>query len=262
MKTLLACLFALLIASCQNDAETTDDEEVVKKHIKADSTQTFDWTYGMCSFSGTFLPSEISKETLENTSRLCFSGVKLEDDPTVLIPKLKEMTYKNQEILAFLKDMKAEYDNKEMLLKKDVGTTDYWRNLQKIRLKELREEYELKRTLIEGYSNPKILINSSFSTNCKKYVGPLVSNDSTQLMTAWKEIIDIQKKQNGNPDDVSDQFSQQQNSPQKWDFARETILLFGWYNCVNEQRAYWQNDDEVQAKFAQLFVKIDKSCDN
>lgn len=262
MKKALLFLCAILTTSCQNTAETDDYKEVKETVVLTDSTQTFDWSYGMCTYSGTFLPSEISKVTLEHTSQLCFSGVKLVSDPTILIPKLKEMTYKDYEILAFLRDMKSEFEHKEILLKKHVVETDYWENLRAIKLKELREEYGLKRTLIESYGNPKVLVNSSFSINCKKYVGPLVSNDSTQLMIAWKEIIDIQKKENGNPDDVSARFSQQQNSPQKWEFARETILLFGWYNCANEQRIYWQNDDEVQAEFARLFVKIEQSCDN
>lgn len=262
MEKALLFLWAILIISCQNAAESSDDKEVKKVTVIADSTQTFGWTYGMCTYSGTFLPSEISKATLERTNELCFSGVKLTNDPTVFIPKLKEITFREHEKTTFLKDLKTEFEHKEILLKKHVVETNYWENLRAIRLKELREEYELKRTLIESYGNPRVLVNSSFSINCKKYVGPLVSNDSTQLMTAWKEIIDIQKKENGNPDDVSARFSQQQNSPQKWEFARETILLFGWYNCANEQRIYWQNDDEVQAEFTRLFVKIEQSCDN
>lgn len=262
MKYVTAFLLVLLISSCQKAAETTDNEEVAESTIVSDSTQTFEWTYGMCQYTGTFLPSEISKEALEHTSQLCFSGVKLEGDPTVFIPKLKEMSYQDHEILAFLKELKAEFEEKELLLKRDVVETDYWKNLRAIRLKELREEYALKRSLMEGYSNPKALLSGSFSENCNSYVRPLASKDSTEIIRVWKQLMDKQKAENGNPSDIESRFSQQQNSPQKWEFARETILIYGWYNCVNDQRTQWQNDDEVQAGFARLFVKIDQICDN
>ncbi len=262
MKTLLVYLFVALLTSCQSTSETTEKEEITNKVIVADSTQNFEWTYGMCHFSGTFLPSEVSKETLERTSQLYFSGVKLAGDPTEFIPKLKEIVYKKNEISFFLNELKSEFEQQEAVLKNNVINTDYWRNLQSIRLKELREEYALKRTLMEGYLNPEVIVKSSFAKNCTSYVTPLVAKDSAQTMLLWQQITDKQMVQNGNPADVEATFLAQQSSVHKWLFAQESLLIFGWYNCANEQRVYWQNDDEVQAQFARLFVQIKKTCDD
>jgi len=220
--------------------------------------KTFEWDDVLCRFKGTYDPSKISLQTIEETKKLIDfgMGLPLQTDKTVWSPddvsKLdadaldKEYT----ETLKMLEDLKP-------------ADTEFFRDLKAKHIETLKRSYEFGKVTIRAYADPTVLRDYQESQQaCFTSWGlPLIAGGDA-LLSAWRELHEEQLKRNGAPDLLNARFNERYASEQRNEWARVEIMNFGWWNCVNKSIPYVENDGSAEEQFKKLFVKVETlECD-
>lgn len=212
----------------------------------------------LCEIEGTYDSSKYTEVQLRNTLMLAFSvgSVPLHTSGSVF-------KYKDIAKLDIAK-LDTEYQEKTKKLKElDIVKTEYWEQLRQEQLRETEQSYKLSRLRMQGYTNPKILLEAENVGECRAdYAEPLVAGGDI-LLEAWKKVHLKHKENNGDPDRLQRIFDEQFNSPDKFKFATVEVTTFGWWNCVVRkiERPGDQFENSLE-DFEKMFVKLKEiSCD-
>lgn len=259
--------------SCKKENTTlnihqNNSAKVVSESIKKDSStvsqqnkeEIFNFSTELCDNKGHFNSGKYSKEELEGTYKLWFQmdGVLLSTPSVFNLNSLQKVRTEKDEILTQLdKDFASQ---KKVLENLKVVKDPYWEHIKTQKLQELLDEYEFRKTEIQAFSNPSILINNRLSKSCQNFVKALTS-DETQMIEEWRKLREEISKKNGNPKRIMDEFEEHLNSPNKKDYAIVDLITFGWGNCANEGVNRTEHDEKMNDKFNSLFIKIDSICD-
>jgi hypothetical protein len=216
----------------------------------------FFWSEGMCAMTGTFNPSHYTVKELDNTWSLTSKGGSLGD----------VINYFDNESFqpVSLDTLNAQYNRTLKNLKELKLVTKgskYWNQLKQQRIKELEDEYKLKRIVIEAYQNPSVLLNNDFTDSCLLYASALASNDTSIIFSAWRQLHNDQLKHNGAPDLLEKRFQDKFDSPDKLKHAKSALMGYGWWNCANRQILHVENDGKMAVEFEKLFLKVQMECD-
>jgi hypothetical protein len=250
----------LLLSACES--KTTPAEQKGDAKVQPTDTATaatasvFSWNTELCENKGKFDPQQYTPEQLHNAYDLWFtySGVALETDGTVFQP---EDIVKLDSV-----KLREEYEGKKSVLEA-MKTVDrpYWQKLKQQRLRELEDEYELKKIAIEAYTRPEVLLNNRFAKPCGEYAQALASADTARLFGAWKALAEKQKAQNGSPEQFMERFYEKFRSDNRLEYAKVDLITFGWWNCANGTLTHVDRDEQMETEFRQLFTDIQSECD-
>lgn len=253
-------LVTLLAWSCASKAskknETASTPQSISDTANIGSASTFIWTTELCENKGTYDSVKYSAAQLQNTYDLWFrfSGVALETDGTASKPE--EISKLDANKLAEEYQKQKKYFNQMV-----VVNLPYWQKLKEERIRELDNEYELKKITIESYGNPAILNTSRFSKSCPEFVNALTSKDTSVLMAFWKSFAEKQSLKNGSPESYMARFYESFNSENRLVYAKIDLITYGWWNCVNQSLPHRNRDEQVEAEFNKLFSSVKSECD-
>lgn len=222
--------------------------------VPGEPLQRFDWAQGACSYECVFDNRRYSARQIESAASLVLDSYYLN---TSAVPDAPGET-----MTAHSAELTAEYAaKKKQLAAMQLPEGEFWSKLKADRNKELEESYALKKLAIEASAQPALLAQSPFSKPCMNYASALASGNETELLAAWKQLLEEKKKKNGYPEGLQKRFDEQWESPDRLSFARYDLLVYGWWNCANHAITHVEPDFAALKKLQSLFVKVNESCD-
>jgi hypothetical protein len=259
-----ALFLVFIIAGCSNPVKEPEKKIISFKKpenkavsAEKDSTAVFRWESELCTHESTFDTRLYTEEELRGTRRL------LQMTGSVLL-EVKDVAFKPDQIadLSTLKELDLEYQTKRKQLQDMTIVNDsYWIKIKERLLVAMKDEYDLSRICIQAYTNPKVLKGNRFSKYCPDLITALTSNDSTKLIAAWKTLVEEQCKKNASPDYLMERFERESHDPDWMMYGRIELVTFGFSNRVNDQIEHVKNDEAINRKFDQLFLKTHSECD-
>lgn len=272
MKTGFLSLLFLAVLSCkkentvstnhQNKAETITSQNS-KNHPETPSQnkeEIFNFQNELCDNKGYFDADKYSKEQLQDTYILWYkmSGSLLSTTSVFNLNGLQKVRAEKEAILSKLDQNFS--DQKKRLENLKLVNDPYWENVRAQKLRELDYEYAFRKTEIQAFSNPGVLLSPKFSKECENFAKALNSND-TRMVEEWRKLREEMSRKNSDPQRIMDEFEERLNSSEKEDFATIDLITFGWGNCVNDHIKRVDYDENMYKKFNALFIKIDSECD-
>ncbi|GHA63681.1 hypothetical protein [Pontibacter akesuensis] len=267
-------VFIFLFASCQNrEVSSTDtvlsvavsENESDRELTESDtSAKKFEWQFGLCENTGFYETGKFSEKQLRDTYFLLFeynSVTALNTDATLDEPEYYNANY----IGNSLKKLEQEYLVAVQKLKKlDLVPTQFWLKHKELSLLQLEELYKLKKLALEAHLNPTLLEGTPNSDKCRRYISALISEDTTELLNAWKKHVELKKSNNGAPEKLEQEYQRQLETTDRLLFARIDLMNYGWWNCANNQRKYvdgFNQEGQMTKEFDRLFIKVESECD-
>lgn len=219
-------------------------------------TKTFKWSSEMCDYQSVYNAKKVSLAQLKDTLKLMkMQGLPLNFDAT---PQNLDAVDKLN-----VADLQSEYEAKKREIEGlKLVKNSYFENFRKAKLKELEQVYQLSKVTAEGYKNPQIIKDFDFAPSCvSKYADSLISGGD-DLLNIWLEVNKESRKNNSDPNYIRKKYETQLNSPDKFRYARNEVMTFGWWNCANLSIEYVSSDGQAEKEFKKLFVKTKTiNCD-
>jgi hypothetical protein len=107
--------------------------------------------------------------------------------------------------------------------------------------------------------HPDRILQNEFYDSCKLYADAIVSNDSTQLVNAWR-ILNQHKLRYSTPFLLEKEFLEGLKSKNWRELAKIEIIRFGYGNCVNHQ-VYHNHDTTMWTdKYMEEFDAVKTEC--
>jgi hypothetical protein len=155
-----------------------------------------------------------------------------------------------------------EYLNKlEIYEKLDFVEDTFWNRLKTELIQYYTSAHDLMTITILAYENPDTLLSYQLvDSACIFYRDALIAG-GTELLSAWKVLVDYKKSQNGYPERLQRIYDEQIASPLKYDYARLDIMKFGWWNSANHMLPHIDQSYRYQDNFERLFKYHRCSCD-
>jgi hypothetical protein len=218
-------------------------------------TRSFRWQEGQCEYVGTYDAQKYNLAKLKNTYSLV-QGFQITATLNATVWKYEEI--KN---LPNIAGLDKEYELKSGELRNlDIVGTPYWQALKEKRLKELEQEYRLDKVTILAYQDPSVLKDYPYADSCVKTYASALITGGADLLAVWRQVSEDSRKRNGDPERLRRIFEQQNNSPDKYEYALVEVMSFGWFNCANGVRAS-SDPEELQKSFKKLFTRTRRSCE-
>lgn len=252
--------FILIITACSSSKK----DQVIKKstekkalQVEKDSVGVFKWESELCEHENTFNARLYNVEELRGTLNLLnmVGGLMLEINGTAFGPD-------QIDDLSSLEELDLEYQKKKNALQNlKIVNEPFWKEVKKLMLQEMKDEYDLARIGIQAYTNPNALKGNRFSNICPDLVVALTGKDTLLLISTWKALVIEQCKSNGSPEYLMKEFDEENSGPDRMMHARVRLITFGWHNRVNRTIRNLAHDEKLNDKFDQLFLKTHSECD-
>jgi len=222
--------------------------------------RTFKWGDELCEFASTYEGAKYSEKQLKNTLDHLYrnTGPMLATDVTVFNPdKLSSLS---------MEALDKEYrEKKAETTALDIVNVPFWQQYRQRKLRQLEQEYVLKKITLLSYDNPAVLKTYKNAPDCvAKYADALIKGGET-LVAVWKAQVEEQCKHNGSPERLRNEFAQNNGSSRRLEYARTEVTTFGWWNCANQHLDYAGSGDEypeLDKEFRKLFIKTSTiQCD-
>lgn len=137
--------------------------------------------------------------------------------------------------------------------------TPYFNKIKQKRIKEIERLKLLSLLEIESYSNPKILMNDSYSKEqCSEYTNALIAGGDV-LLKMRKKMAE-ESRDEGNTD-AWGRYIKEKESGNEMEYARVFVTTFGWWNCVNNSIERVDGNDVNLSGFMKLFDNITTECE-
>ncbi|MBO9564249.1 MAG: hypothetical protein J7621_15810 [Niastella sp.] len=251
---LTAMVASFLLCSC-SDPTPEAKQETPAAQSKSDSAAIFTWATELCENKGSYDPELYNASQLQNTYDLWFALASLQLDNGQTVYEPKDIATIN------LQTLTTEYEKKkEHLQQAEVIHAPFWQQLKKQRLKELDDEYALKKATLQAFLDPATLKTSRFAKDCPQVVAALTADTATML-AAWKSFTEEQKAKNGAPEVYMAKFYEKYNSPQRITYAMIDLITFSFGNCANNTLVHTSRDSTMENEFNKLFTDIKTVCD-
>ncbi|HEX6426687.1 MAG TPA: hypothetical protein VF008_03335 [Niastella sp.] len=257
MRQFITIILVTLTAwSCASRSAKKNENPSTQQPVSDTATSTYVWMTELCENKGTYYIAKYTAEQLQNTYDLWFrfGGVILETDATPF--ELEDISKLDSDKLTNEYQKQKKYFNQMVIV-----NTPYWQKLKEQRIRELEDEYELKKIAIESYSNSAVLNTNRFSKACSDFVSILTSKDTAVLVAFWKSFAEKKSLQNGSPESYMARFYEKFNSKDRLAYAKIDLTTYGWYNCAAEALTYMGRDGKMEAEFNKLFSNIKSECD-
>jgi len=219
-----------------------------------DTLATFSWESEMCTYTGRYDTRKYTARQLTDTQDLLRGGL-LSTSATVFRPediaKLSVDTLEAEytKVLAHVKGLQPV-----------PGAP--WRELKRRKIQELNDQYRATRLTILGYTNPSLLVNSTYPAACKTYVRGLAANNDSMIIASWQQLVREQQKNNSIPESLQERFEQEATASNWHEYAQVALIGFGWWNCVNATIRSAEPTEQMYRQYEQLFVKVQSECED
>lgn len=214
--------------------------------------EVFEWYEGSCLSTAIIDSSKANYQQVQNAHYTLIQASELSQPFLAYQPK--DTTYLK------IKSIRFECHNFVTELEQmEYPKGDYWANLKKMRLENIREQCLLREKAVIALNQPKALKGTPYCKACSYYVNALEKGGKT-LLNAWKELHDKEVAGALDPEPINKAFEQHWNAPDKELWARIEVLRYGWWNCVLENQTAWFDENQYHREFKKLMSSIQLEC--
>lgn len=270
---LLPALLAMVLPACSADdpptsAPTKTAEPAVQLAVEppvapaaaptaapaADSLATFSWDDDMCHFSGRYNPRRYTRRQLTDTYTLLSIGT-LRSSATAYMP---------EDVAQLRPDsLEAEYARvRTQVVQLQLVPGSKWRELRRLKLQEVDDQYRAKKLTLQGYANPSQLLQSTYPASCQAYVRGLALGEDSLIRQSWVALLREQQQHNGAPEKLQQRFDQQQASANWRAYAQVALMSYGWWNCINHTIRRVQLTPALHQQYEALFSELQTACED
>lgn len=211
--------------------------------------RTFKWSYDVCEYQSSYDAKKYNLAELQDTLKLLnINGTPLNFDATPFdINKVEELN---------INELEQEYATKKREIENlKLIKSAYFGKLREDKLRELEQVYRLSKVTAEAHKNPQVLKDFSFAQSCiNEYAEPLITGGDS-LLSTWLTVNRESRKNNASPENIRKIYERQFNSPDKFRYARNEVMTFGWWNCANNFIEYVQDNGQAEKEFKKLFTR-------
>lgn len=219
--------------------------------------RTFTWQDEVCLNTGTFPAGAYTQRQLRDTYQLT-SGILL----TTNTVAFDFGSYNDAYFKRAAASLEHEHDSLATLLRGlQVVPNPYWRRMKQLRERQLAEEYAFHKAQLEGYFHPESWRRNQYYAHCTAYADALASADTVLVLKAWRKLVDEEKRNNGYPEALEQEFARASARPEAFEYAKMKLMTFGWGNCANSLSQYNRLDEKGEPvdKFGQLFTHVSQA---
>jgi hypothetical protein len=223
-----------------------ENKDSLKTKSDNSNLKTYVWFHDMCEYKGYYDSIIYKKEILDNLYNL-WQGNNMTLSDYTSIFDFRDTNKLN------IDSLNIEYKRiKKHIQNIKIIEIPLWQNLRKARIKELDTIYETQKSYIEGFKNPKQLLNNKYSNFCKEFAEALASDNKQDLLDEWKNFI-----KNINNPITYEKYLKQSKTPEKYLYAKIHLMTFGWWNCCNHFIKYVEKTEEMEKEFNKFFIKVE-----
>ncbi len=212
----------------------------------------FEYETELCNCKAQFDTTKYSRQQLQNTFEYLYNNLSImntdpfdfDEDPALLLASLE----------------KERKQKLESLKQSNIVSDAFWQRERVKMIKYINSTCELMRVTILARLDPKELLNYKLVDNTCKYFRNALIAGGDQLLKAWTALNEMQKKNNGSPENVQQSFENKYNSPQKLQHALKEVLMYGWWNSANNLLPHI-NQKGYEKNFNRLLKDIQCECD-
>lgn len=213
---------------------------------------TFEWYEGSCLFNAVIDSSKTNYQQVQNVHYTLIQASDMSQPYLAYQPK----------DTAYLKVKNIQFECNNFLKElnqMEYPKGDYWTNIKKMRLANLKEQCLLREKAVIALNQPNALKGTPYCKECSTYVTALDKGGKT-LLNLWKEIHDKEVADALDPNPINKSFEQHWNSPDQELWARIEVLRYGWWNCILENQKMWFNESRYNLEFKKLMTSIHSDC--
>jgi len=217
-------------------------------------SSVFNYWTELCDCSAKFDSTKITREQLQNTFDYLWWAPLIDSDATAwTLDQIDDLSMDE------LQKECAERINKLQTL--DFVDDEFWNRLKNERITYYNSTCRLREYTILAYSNPDTLLSYDLvDSTCIYYRDALIAGGQ-KMIEAWIKLNELQKRINGDPDNLQRKFDEKFNASNKLEFARLEIMKFGWWNSANHRIPHINTSYNFAEEFERLLTGIECECD-
>lgn len=219
------------------------------------SAQKARFTYetDLCLCNAIFDSTKYSRIQLQNTLDLLYNAPYIHTDAVNLRPQ--ENSLQNIGKLS-LECEKRLHDLNTL----DFIRNPFWEQVRINRILEIENTCKLRRITLLAWINPDTLLSyPTVDSNCIFYRDALIAGGE-EMLKAWAILNEKMKVKNGDPERLQKQYEEKLASEDRFRYAREEIMAYGWWNAANHL-IYHMQTENLYDEFEKLFLKVKCDCD-
>lgn len=220
--------------------------------VHAQDELLFDWYEGSCLMNGVIDGTKANYQQVQNAHYTLIQSSELSQPYLAYQPK--DTAYLK------VKNIQFECDNflKE-LDQMEYPKGEYWTNIKKARMENLREQCLLREKAVVALTKPKALKGTPYCKECSRYVSALEKGGKA-LTDLWKEMHEQEVAEATDAASIKQAFETSWNSPDRELIARIEVLRYGWWNCVVQNQKSWLNESQYHTEFRKLMKSVKSDC--
>ncbi|PKF75735.1 hypothetical protein [Chryseobacterium sp. PMSZPI] len=216
-------------------------------------------TFG-CDVKGYFDSSKYKKEEIDGTYKLLYPLTESPFSSLIVFNPAKFDQVRNHST-QLLQQVEKEYlERKKELTELIIIDLPIWKTQHAEAIQLLENQYQLRKALLMGYTDPQSLRNSKFYNTCKEYIDAMTTQDKQKMYSAWKSLFEPQNNEKTDAG-IKDAFNAKWNDPRKDDYAI-IDLMNAFSKCANHSFRHKADEEGTLFKtFEKVFTKIKRNCD-
>lgn len=214
--------------------------------------EVFEWQEGYCISKAQIDPAKATYEQIQNAHFTLIQASELSQPFLAYQPK--DTAYLN------VKNIRSECASFVSELEQmEYPKGEYWTNLKKMRLDNIKEQCLLREKAVIALNQPKGLKGTPYCKECSHYITAL-EKGGTALLNAWKEMHEKEVAGALDPNPINKAFEQHWNAPNRELWARIEVLRYGWWNCILKNQKNWFNEELYNREFRKLMTAVTIEC--
>lgn len=213
-----------------------------------------------CDVKGYFDPLKYKKEEIDGTYKLVYALDQLPFTSLIVFNPTKFDQVRNNSTQLLQKAEQEYLVRKKELSELKTIDLPIWKKQHEAAIGLLENEYQLRKELLMGYSDPQSLRNSRFYTPCKEYIDAMTAKDKQKMYLVWKRLFELKMDEEVNSK-AKENLNVKWNDPRKDDYAL-IDLMNAFSNCANHSFRPKVDEEGILAKnFEKVFTKLKRDCD-
>ncbi|MGO1244296.1 MAG: hypothetical protein ACTJHT_12245 [Sphingobacterium sp.] len=201
-------------------------------------TATFEFDDQVCSYQGIYDTALYTKSQLKDTYRLVADNYYVADEGNVA-----EVTRRYQAVIESLDSLEIVENPYFQIVRDSVRTY-------------LKQTLSLKRAQKLAREEPSLLLSSVAADSRAYRYGQALVAGGELLLTAYKELVEEQMKNNAMPDYLFDEYQAVMDRDNREEIAFEKLLVYGWWNSANDQSDHLRDRRLLFESFLELFLEV------
>lgn len=215
----------------------------------------FEYQTELCECKAQFDSVKYSRRQLENTYKYLYN----EAISYIATDATSEEVHTLPEKI--INDLKTECAEKmEILRKSDFVGNSFWLDQRDKIMDYVQKTCRLREYTALAFANPKVLLEYDLVDSTCVYFRDALIAGGEELLQAWAELNEMQKRQNADPQGVQLRYEREYYSAERMQHARDEVMIFGWWNSANRLLPHL-NTDRHYDEFEKLFTSVNCDCD-